>query len=336
MEKIKFDLNDISLVPETLSMISSRSEVNALKNGKLPLMCAPMDTTISLENYQLFDSLGFTVCMPRNRYALDNNVYNSYGIDEVELMVKGEIDVPAKVLLDTANAHSIRVYEVIKKFKETYPDIKFIVGNIANPLTYEKYAEIGVDGVRAGIGNGSACTTSSNTSVHFPMGSLISECYQIKVKNNFTTEIIADGGFRTFADIIKALALGADQVMIGGIISKSLQSCSTTYIKEHGNYIELSQDMANILFLEGKEIYKRYRGMSTKEVQKDWGKKTLKTAEGISFYNKVEYSIEKWVENFSDYLKSAMSYCNAKDLDNFVGKAEYAFITEQSFKRFNK
>lgn len=335
MEKVKFDLNDISLVPETLSMISSRSEISILKDGKLPLMCSPMDTTISTDNYKIYDELGFTVCMPRNQFVLDN-VYNSYGIDEVEQMINGDIEVPSMVLLDTANAHSIRVYDISKKFKEVYPTVKFIVGNIANPLTYEKYCEIGVDGVRIMVGSGSACLTASNTSIFYPLGSLISECYEIKSKNNFTTQIIADGGIKSFADIIKALALGADQVMLGSMISKSLQSCSPSYIKEGDKYTEVTKDMAQILFDEKREVYKRYRGMSTKEVQKDWGKKTLKTSEGIAFYNKVEYSIDKWVENFSDYLKSAMSYCNGKDLENFIGKAQYIFITEHAFRRFHK
>jgi hypothetical protein len=76
--------------------------------------------------------------------------------------------------------------------------------------------------------------------------------------------------------------------------------------------------------------------MSTKSVQKKWGKDELKTAEGITKYNKVEYSIIKWTENFKDYLKSCLSYQDTFNLNDFIGNAEYIFITEQSYLRFKK
>ena len=75
--------------------------------------------------------------------------------------------------------------------------------------------------------------------------------------------------------------------------------------------------------------------MSTKEVQKKWGRSVLKTSEGISKYNKVEFRLESWVENFEDYLKSAMSYTNSRDLDQFRN-SDYAHITENALKRFHK
>jgi hypothetical protein len=75
--------------------------------------------------------------------------------------------------------------------------------------------------------------------------------------------------------------------------------------------------------------------MSTKEVQRKWGKKKLTTSEGIVKYNKVEYTLESWIDNFKDYLKSAMSYTNSKTLEEFK-ESEFIFITENSLKRFNK
>ena len=76
--------------------------------------------------------------------------------------------------------------------------------------------------------------------------------------------------------------------------------------------------------------------MSTKAVQRSWGKSKLVTSEGITKYQKVEYTLEQWTENFKDYLRSAMSYCNAKTLDDFIGKADYIFITDAARKRFEK
>lgn len=82
-------------------------------------------------------------------------------------------------------------------------------------------------------------------------------------------------------------------------------------------------------------MYKKFRGMSTKEVQKKWGKDKLITSEGISKYNKVEYTLDKWIENLEDYMKSAMSYTNSKNLTEFK-ETEYVFITYNALNRYNK
>ena len=103
-----------------------------------------------------------------------------------------------------------------------------MAGNIANPQTYREYCEAGIDYVRCSIGSGSCCTTASNTSVHYPIASLIDEINTIKsnrISNNqFTTKVIADGGIRNFSDVVKALALGADYVMVGGLFSSFIES----------------------------------------------------------------------------------------------------------------
>jgi hypothetical protein len=75
--------------------------------------------------------------------------------------------------------------------------------------------------------------------------------------------------------------------------------------------------------------------MSTKEVQRKWGKKNLTTSEGIVKYNQVEYTLGSWIDNFKDYLKSAMSYTNSSTLEEFKD-SEFIFITENALKRFNK
>ena len=76
--------------------------------------------------------------------------------------------------------------------------------------------------------------------------------------------------------------------------------------------------------------------MSTKEVQKKWGGKNLKTSEGVVRIREVEYTLKSWVENFSHYLKSAMSYTNSYTIEEFVGKPKTNKISNNSFKRFNK
>ena len=335
----KFDFNDISLIPATISYVSSRSDINIYNNEKLPLFVAPMDTVIDENNYKTFLELGLNVCIPRGcKGTFSNDCFISYGLEEIENIVYGTDNrkLPYNVLIDVANGHSIRAIVVAKRIVTDHPHVNLMVGNIANPETYKEYCKIGVWGVRCGIGGGSACTTSANVSIHYPMASLISECYNIKKNGDYPTKIIADGGFKGFDDIIKALGLGADYVMLGSIINKSIESSGFDYIFQDDEYIKVTREEALEVFNNGYEIYKKYRGMSTKSVQKKWGKTELKTAEGITKYNKVEYSISKWLENFSDYLKSCMSYQGKFDLNQFIGNSKYIFITEQAYLRYKK
>jgi IMP dehydrogenase len=338
---IKFDFDDISLIPAIISNIKSRNEINIFdENNKLPIFVSPMDTVIDDSNYKLFSEMGFYTCIPRkcsleNKREYEDECFISYGLDEIEKMILAKKKLPQKILIDVANAHSIRVFECAKRIKNEYIN-ELMIGNIANPNTYKIYGEIGVEYIRCGIGAGHACTTSANASIHYPMASLISECFQIKKDGKYKTKIIADGGFKNFGDIIKAIGIGANSVMLGNIINKSIESCSQDYIKDNGSYIKIDKRDAIDYFNEGEDVFKLFRGMSTKEVQKKWGKKELRTSEGITKLNKVEYSIKTWVDNFKDYLKSCMSYQSKKNICDFIGNSEYVHITQNAYNRFNK
>jgi IMP dehydrogenase len=338
---MKFDWNDISIVPETLSSISSRKEVDATYLGKLPLFTAPMDKVIDETNVEIFENNNINICLPRNvKYdqLKNDNYFYSYGLDEMIELLSNKSILPKKVLIDVANGHMLKLWETAKQIKETYGnEIELMIGNIANPDTYRKYCEIGVDYIRVGIGGGSACTTSANVSIHYPMASLIEECAYMKGVYENPTKIVADGGFRNFSDIIKALALGADYVMLGGVFNKCLESCGDNFLQDaNGVYHTIEPEIANQNFNSGIDVYKYYRGMSTKEVQKSWNKSELKTGEGITKYNKVDYTLEGWCENFTDYLKSAMSYTDSRNLKYFVGEVKWEVISQNSFNRFNK
>ena len=83
-------------------------------------------------------------------------------------------------------------------------------------------------------------------------------------------------------------------------------------------------------------MFKKFRGMSTKEAQKAMGKTVLKTSEGVTRMQPVEYTVEGWVDNFRSYLSSAMSYTNSTTLGDFIGNVEWNLISENSFNRFKK
>lgn len=328
----KFDFNDILIRPSAVSTIRSRKEINPFHNGFLPLITAPMDTVVDLENKDLFSNLKIKLCLPRGEKY--EGGFISYSLDRIlELTVLKQLNATGKYLIDIANGHMQKLIEVTLLIRETYPNITLMVGNIANPETYVKLSNAGADYIRIGIGNGGGCSTTVHTGVGFPMASLIQECYYASLTLNTPAKIVADGGMQNYSDIIKALALGADYVMVGSLFNKALESCGPNYLFR---YIKVPQKIAEIAFKLKLPVYKKFRGMSTKEVQKKWGKETLTTSEGVIRYRKVEYTLEKWVNNFEDYLRSAMSYSNAKNLDEFIGYDDIIKITNNSYNRFKK
>ena len=344
---MKFDFDDILIKPAVLTDINSRSEVDVTNNDDmLPLFTAPMDTVVCDENVDYFVNAGITTILPRKQnidstyVSTNKNCWYAYGLKEFRdvflLNTPDNRGANMYALIDVANGHMQRLYDISKRIKEKFGnDIELMVGNIANPNTYRKYCEIGVDYIRVGIGGGSACTTSANVSIHFPMASLIDECAKIKKEFDNPTKIIADGGFRNFSDIIKALAIGADYVMLGSILNRCLESAGET-TNEQGDTIDQYSQIAKNYLDDDIPLYKTFRGMSTKEVQFDWGKDTIKTSEGVVRKHVVEYTVSGWVDNFTHYLKSAMSYTDCTNLNSFIGGVEYIEITENSFKRYNK
>lgn len=341
-----FDFDDILIEPTPLSPIRSRSEINIKTvSGDLPLMTAPMDTVIGQNNFHLFKNKGITPVLPRipnpTTDWVDTNHFLSYSLTDFQrIFIKEKITVKPDeqifVLIDVANGHMTDLYESAKKAKIMYGDeMCLMVGNIANPETFFEYCKIGVDMVRIGIGNGNGCLTTVQTGVGYPMASLIESCYSVKKHGKYSTKIVSDGGFKKYSDIIKALAMGADYVMLGSILNKCLESAGET-TKENGELVHQLSSEARNMFDVDIPLYKNFRGMSTKEVQKSWGKQELTTSEGVVRKHQVEYTLDSWVKNFEDYLRSAMSYTGKKELHQFIGGVQYNKITQNSFNRFNK
>jgi hypothetical protein len=356
LESPKFDFNDIALVPSVLSKIESRSEIKL--PSLFPLIASPMNSVLSIRkkdrfNEEFLNSLlkEMMVCIPRGyeygRYielfkhsSLNKSMFKSISLQDFKLietnfkLFERLILQDKCILVDIANGHMWKLLDLSKLFIEKFPNKKLMIGNIANPYTYDEFSKIGVHYCRIGIGGGSVCTTSANASVHYPMASLIYECNSIRQANGHESKIVADGGFKNFSDIIKGLALGADYIMLGGILNKCLDSDSHPYLWKKIKITNM--DLAQWLYRNKFSLYKRHVGMSTKEIQKVWGSYKLKTSEGIAKWNKIEYTFDGWVENFNDYLKTTMSYLNCANLEELKEKANFIFITENSFNRFHK
>ena len=333
-EKKLYSLKDVCIIPTPTTTIESRSEcdcrtedlVGRHDKSYFPLIAAPMSCVLYETNYTYFEDCGISVVIPRTvpfetRLELMRDHFCAFGMDECEEIMKRYSYVnQANICIDVANGHMLSQIELgVSLKKRLGGDIKIMGGNIANPKTYEEYDNAGFDYVRVGIGSGNGCLSSTQTSIHYPMASLLDEINTIregykeskKTKDKGKCKVIADGGMTGYSDIIKAIALGADYVMCGMLFSKA-----ATREEKIGDSIE-------------------YYGMSTKRAQQEMGKTVLKTSEGKFLKLTKEYTLSGWVDNFSSYLRSAMSYCNARTLEEFKERAKMQVISNEMIRIIN-
>ena len=324
MNKIGYSYSDCSIVPAIISKISSRSQCNPYdENNMLPIFGSTMDCVANVNNQDVWIENKITPILPRTtvsieerlKQCLENGKWIAVSLKEFEKhFIEEAKNIKScstyRVCIDIANGHMEYLYNTIDKAKELAKFYSYsliiMAGNIANPKTCEYILRWhNIDYIRLSIGTGNCCITSSNTGIHYPIASLIKECCKIKKQYNKDVKIVADGGIRNYSDVVKALALGADYVMIGSLFGSMKESAAENVYDDFGRIKE-------------KKIY----GMSTKIAQSKINPENLKTSEGICRTVKSEYNISQWVENMTAYLKSAMSYCNAKTLAEFIGVPE--------------
>lgn len=337
-KEVKYDFDDILIEFENTSEILSRDEISIINlDGFLPLITAPMDTVVDDKNQDLFFKNKIRNCLPRGVESSCLYGFKSVSLQEFEREYIDNTPQFSKrwVLIDIANGHMRKLLDVTKLAKDKYGDKLFLmVGNVGTPGAYDKLSTAGADAVRIGVGNGNGCLTTKQTGGGYPMASLIYECYMHSLGHDTPALIVADGGMKDYEDIIKALALGADYVMVGSIFNKALDSAGDTYLG--GFKINQYGRLAKWALRKKLPLKKKFRGMSTKEVQIKWGREITKTSEGVVRVRPVEYTIDKWVDNFSHYLKSIMSYTNSNTLDDFRGNVRFNIISPSARQRFNK
>lgn len=354
-----YTYKDLSIVPKRLTSLKHRTDANCfvdetdyLGTDYLPIFTAPMSCVVNMNNYGAFESCGIHTIMPTTVSFVTRLDIAKFGrwvsmsMNEARHVflddnmkdwknISNDNNNSINICVDVANGHMKHLLQLcmdIKSEAKKYGvNIKLMTGNIANPEVIWDYNEAGIDYVRVGIGGGSGCTTTSNTGCHYPMASLIKECYDMNandIEHDHKVKIIADGGIRNYDDVTKALALGGDYVMIGGLFTQMLEAASDEYLKsDNGSYrkYDIVQGISECTEKEKRElisnvnIFHEVYGMSTKRAQSERGMENLKTSEGTHHFLPVKYTIHQWTENMISYLKSIMSYCNAYDLDQFIG-----------------
>lgn len=367
-----YGLNDVWLTPAKLSRIEHRSQCDPFIDGNYPLFTAPMNSVVDANNYQVFLDNHIHPIIPRGvdysvRWNLSTKVFVAVSLDEFEGFVHNLESKDDKkqrfVCIDIANGHMKKLIDLCKSAKQKFGNqLVLMTGNIANPDTYFDYAEAGIDYVRASIGSGNSCITACNTGVYFGQASLIKQLADKKwelmqaigsakdlhVDCPFKSIplIVADGGFSSFDRIIKALALGADYVMVGKLFAQSEEACGeiqTVECLSKEAFLKSNPNLPRNLkwIYDDKKgryctSYRLYYGMSTKRAQKETGKvDNLRTSEGIEFYIPVLYSLASWCDNFKSYLQSAMSYTDSFNLEEFKN-AKYTIVSQSEYMTFYK
>lgn len=239
-------------------------------------------------------------------------------MDRVTALAKAGVDA---VVIDTAHGHTKGVVEVLKKIKKAHTKLDVVVGNIATSEAASYLLEAGADGIKVGIGPGSICTTRIIAGVGFPQLSAVLEVASVLADTD--VPLIADGGVRYTGDIVKAIAAGADCVMLGSLLAGTKESPGETVI------------------YEGRK-FKTYRGMGSVEAMKKGSKDRyfqdveddIKKLVPEGIVGRVPYKgdLNESIHQFIGGLRAGMGYCGAGTVASLQQTARFVQITASGIK----
>ena len=312
--------DDISLIPTEISRIKSRSQVSTNcsflgSNLNLPIISSPMDSVTGIEMAKELTKLGCVGIVNRFDSSLDSivSLKNGRGIRAVSIALNTDMATIEKIVekkylicIDTANANNKEVLKKTQQIKKKF-DVKVIVGNIAHGESLHHLVDAGADAVRVGIGSGSVCTTSIQTGIGIGQVSSLLNIYHIREAKKLKIKIIADGGIKSPGDVAKAIALGADVVMLGRMLSGTRETPGEV-IKYNG------------------QLWKKYRGSASFGVKMRnefiEGEETMVPYKGV---------VKNVIDSISDGLKSSMSYMNCLSLNELRQTETFAILSNSSY-----
>lgn len=267
------------------------------------------------------------------------------------------VDGKYRICIDTAQGHMDRIYNLVREGKEAIGGLEVMIGNITNPQTYIECCKAGVDWVRLSVGTGSACITSVRTGYHVSMPWLLEQIayirsniivqqsgpsdpptyiYNAGVDDEYMspedmeeygyeetcelvplatrTKIIADGGIKDTATMLKAFALGADAVMCGGLLAGVCVEGDGYRVGENRSYYGQASELGQIdRFGEVRNV-----------------------PEGIARTVPIKHTLEELEDEIEGVFKSALSYNDSRDLDDFIGHVDYNYQSIAEFNAYNK
>lgn len=325
MQQHAITFDDVLLVPAYNNYESRRLVDTTVtdRSGKLtlslPVMSSNMDTITESGMANFMTSKGGLGVLHRFMTVeenvaefkrCDSKTFVSIGCSDKELeRAEALRDAGAMYFcIDVAHAHAKYVGQTIKKLRQLLPDACIMAGNVATYAGADYLASCGADIIKAGVGGGSVCSTRIKTGYGIPMLTCIQDCARID------RSVVADGGIRTPGDIVKALAFGADFVMIGGMLSGTAVTPGEPITKEDGSKV------------------KAYRGMASREAQEDFmgvgGMHEWKTAEGVATEVPYRDDQDGILGDIIGGLRSGMTYAGASTIKELQRKLDYVVVTQ--------
>jgi len=340
-----FTFDDVMLEPRQ-SRINSRKEPSPfVQLGKwspltVPIISSPMNTVTESAMADAMLSLGADAVIHRYM-SIKEQVDMFYDVQRGDLRPENQTNVAPwvavgaagdfrprvvalhdagarKFCIDVANGHNEHCIEAVRYIKRFSPHSDIMAGNVCTYWGAHELVDAGANVVRVGIGPGSMCITRIVTGHGVPQMTAIERCADVKSHNPHVS-IVADGGMRSSGDIVKAIAIGADAVMLGGLLAGTSQTPGETIRDPDGS------------------LYKMYNGMASEEGRKNWFDKeaTSFVPEGSSTKVAFKGDVKKIIEQLVGGLRVGMSISDALTLDELRSKARWVRVTENGKREGN-
>lgn len=355
------DLDNITLLPTEINVgtvMRDQGKFNfavADQEPSLPIFTSPMESVVGNGNWQVWSNNGIRPVLPRTeslevRLEACNYIFAAFSKEEVKqnfLMVKRNSNNQFRICIDSGNGHDTEVLSLGSELKRIYgPQAIIMGGNIGNPRTYIHYCKAGFDFVRVGISSGSL-VEAEKFGFTYPMASLLIDINSTKTTAGIgikQTKIIADGGIKSHADILKCLALGADYVMIGREFAQLVEANGEIYRQVMDNntkQLVLEEQDKNELYdispesLHRMELIRVYKGNTSFETQSqrdgftdldDWmqdsGKKKRPVDSRCDNVNVVS-NLQTWLKDMYECFNNAFIMTSASDWRTFKNNVKH-------------
>ena len=335
-EALTFD--DVLLLPRYSSVLPSKTNIylELTKNIslKVPFLSSAMDTVTESKMAIAIAKEGGIGVIHRNLNVNDQSQEvkkvknkrlivgaaigtNKDDLDRARSLLINGVDL---IVIDTAHGHSEKVLKTLSKLKKIVKEVPICVGNIATGEAAKRLYNSGADIIKVGIGPGSICTTRMVAGIGVPQISAIMEVK--KALNKKSVKIISDGGIKFSGDIAKALAAGADAIMMGSIFAGTEESPGKKF-KVKGKLFKEYRGMGSIGAMSA--------GSANRYFQKNFKDKSKFVPEGVE--GRVEYKgkVSKIIYQLQGGLRSSMGYIGAQNLDEINKKAKFIKITKAGF-----
>ncbi len=324
-----FTYDDVLIVP-AFSDVKSRkdplltTQITRRYSARIPFISANMDTITESQMAIAMHALGGVGIlhrfMPLQQQVAELHRMREHHVSplaaSIGVLAEGRdramslIQEGVQILtVDIAHGHSTAMLDMVKWLKDTYPDVDVIAGNVATPEGTYDLIQAGADAIKVGIGPGSMCTTRTITGCGVPQLTAVAWCSQVTEEHH--VPLIADGGIKTSGDIVKAIAAGAQSVMLGSLLSGCLETPGAIHY--------------------GKKVY---RGMASRAAQNSWrgGIPEGMAPEGESTHVPIKGHLADVLQELAGGLRSGMSYINAAKLSEIPEKTRFMEMSSMGYR----